>query len=134
MNRRTRIEIALERSLRNQVKAPPLDRRFDAKVWERIEAQATPAKVAQPASRIVVKAGRWLNIANVIGMIIVAGFVSFLGAPMLEGADLAISLPPISAADADRVMMVMSMSIAGAAVLFGLWFTPWGRRIRDELI
>jgi hypothetical protein len=133
MKRKTEIEAALERSLRNQVNVPPLDGRFDAKVWARIESQARPASAVVTAPGAVVKAGRWLNIINVVGLLTVTIFVSFLGAQMLAGADVAISLPQISTADTERFMMEMSGSIAGAAILFGLWFTPWGRRLREEL-
>ena len=133
MKRKSEIEATLDRSLRSQVKAPLLDSKFDAKVWARIESQARPAASVVPATRGVVKAGRWLNIINVVGLTAAAVFVSFFGAQMLAGADIAISLPQISTAATERIVMQTSNFIAGAAILFGLWFTPWGRRLRAEL-
>ena len=44
MKRRTEIEAALERSFRNQVNVPPLDGRFDAKVWARIGVEESHAR------------------------------------------------------------------------------------------
>lgn len=133
MKRKTEIEAALERSLRNQVKVPPLDGRFDAKVWARIESEARPASAVAAAPGAVMKAGRWLNIINVVGLLTVTIFVSILGAQMLAGADITISLPEVSTAATERLVMEMSGAISGAAILFGLWFTPWGRRLRQEL-
>ena len=39
------VEARLERSLRNQVRVPKLDGRFDAAVWARIEAEIGKAHV-----------------------------------------------------------------------------------------
>jgi hypothetical protein len=133
MKRKSEIEATLERSLRSQVKTPPLDSNFDAKVWARIESAAQPAISVVPAMGAVLKAGRWLNILNVAGLAAAAVFVSFFGAQMLAGADIAISLPEISTAATERIVMETGNFIAGAAILFGLWFTPWGRRLRAEL-
>jgi hypothetical protein len=133
MKPKSEIEATLERSLRSQVKVPPLDGKFDTKVWARIESEARPAISVVRSTGAVVKFGRWLNIINVVGLATAAVFVSFFGAQMLAGADIAISLPEISTAATERIIMNMSGSIAGAAILFGLWFTPWGRRLRAEL-
>ena len=51
------IEARLERSLRNQVRAPKLDGRFDAAVWARIESEKSAAAsvglpVKSSASRV----------------------------------------------------------------------------------
>ena len=134
MKHKLEIEAALERSLRSQLKTPPLDSRFDAKVWARIEAEARPASSAVPVTRAVVRAGRWLNVINVVGLATVAVFVCIFGAQKLAGAGIVISLPEISTVTTERIMMEMSGFIAGAAMLFGLWFTPWGRRLREELL
>ena len=133
MKRESEIEATIERSLRGQVRAPLLDSKFDAKVWARIESEAHPAIPVVPARSAVVKVGRWLNVINVVGLAASAVIASFFGAQLLAGADIAISLPEISTAATERVMMEMSLYIAGAAILFGQWFTPWGRRLRDEL-
>ena len=133
MKHKTEIEAALERSLRARVKAPPLDSKFDAKVWARIEAHARPATVGVPWSRAVVKAGRWLHIINIAGLASAAIFVSFFGAQMLSGLDIAVSLPEISSGAGAGFVTQMSLGIGGAAILFGFWNTPWGRRLREEL-
>jgi hypothetical protein len=134
MKRKIEIEAALERSLRNQVNVPRLDGRFDAKVWERIGAEESRRAVTSASTPgAVLRAGRWLNIINVVGLAGVAIFASFFGAQMLAGVDLQVSLPEISAAAGGKFMDEMSLAIAGAAILVGFWFTPWGRRVRAEL-
>jgi len=135
MKRKTEIEATLDRSLRRQVKLPTLDTRFDAAVWARIEAEESRKAVgALPMPAAVPRSAQWLRIFNVVGIAGLAIFASFFGAQMLAGADVAISMPEISAAEGELILNVVSMSIAGASLLFGLLFTPWGRRLRDELI
>lgn len=134
MKRKIEIEATLDRSLRRQVKVPTLDSRFDAAVWARIEAEESRrAPAALPAPAVIPRSARWLWIVNVVGVGGLAIFASFFGAQMLAGADVAISMPEISAAQGELILNVMSMSIAGASLLFGLLFTPWGQRLRDEL-
>jgi hypothetical protein len=127
----TEIETVLERSLRKQVKVPRLDRRFDARVWARIEAQASRATAAAPAATPQV--ARWLNIVNILGLASVAVVVCIFGAQALAGMEMNVSMPEISAATWERIVSGMSMGIAGAAIVFGLMFTPVGRRLREEL-
>ena len=134
MKSRSQIEAALEQSLRRQVKVPALDNRFDAKVWARIAAEEQPAQVLVPASRAVVKAGRWLNILNIAGLAGSAIFVSFFVARMFSGIDLTVTMPEIAPTVGAGVAAPLSLGIAGAAILFGFWNTPWIRRLRDEFI
>jgi len=134
MNRKTEIESTLDRSLRAQVKVPVLDRKFDAAVWARIEAEESrQASAAVPVPAAVARTARWLQILNVVGLSSVAIFASFYGAQMLASADFAMSMPEFSAAAIEQFTMTMSMGAAGASLIFGLLFTPWGRRLRDEL-
>lgn len=133
MKSRTEIEAALEHSLRSQVKVPRLDNRFDAKVWARIEAESHPATAGVVVSRTVVKAGRWLNIMNIVSLASAAIFVSFFGAQMFSGADITVMLPEISPVTSAKIATQLSLGIAAAAILFGFRSSPWIRRLRDEL-
>ena len=134
MNRKTQIESTLDRSLRAQVKVPALDRKFDAAVWARIEAEESrEVSAALPVRAAVPRSARWLQIVNVVGLSSVAIFASFYGAQMLASSNFAMSMPEFSAAAIEQFTMTMSMGAAGASLIFGLLFTPWGRRLRDEL-
>jgi hypothetical protein len=134
MKDKSQIEAALERSLRRQVNVPRLDRKFDAGVWARIEAaqmrSAVPA--LQPSDNSTPAAARWLNVINILGLASVVIFLSVMGWQMLPGIEISESLPEISAATRDSILMNGCTLIATLAVAFGLMFTPLGRRVRDE--
>jgi hypothetical protein len=136
MKDKSQIEAALERSLRKQVVLPRLDRKFDAGVWARIEAeQARAAVPAAPASVYSSPAmERWLFVINILGLASVVIFLGAMGWQMLPGMEISESLPAISAATRESIVMNGSMLIASLAAAFGLMFTPWGRRLRDEFI
>jgi len=129
------IEAALERSLRKQVKAPPLDGRFDAAVWSRIEAaeQRVPAnRVTAPASR----SASWLFIINAVGASIALALVVYFGAQALGGVDLnvpTVAAPEISARTLDEIASMAVKIVTGASLVFGLMFTSLGRRLRSGL-
>jgi hypothetical protein len=129
----TENEAALERSLRSQVKVPPLDRRFDAAVWARIEAdesRATKSSLVPVANPI---AARWLSVINILGITTVAVLGWLYGVQMLAGSDIAVSWMELSAASRQYIVSGLSTGMAGAAILFGMMYTPWGRRLRAEL-
>jgi hypothetical protein len=134
MKDKSQIEAALERSLRKQVAVPRLDRKFDAGVWSRIEVEQLQAAV--PALQAPVYAttatARWLYIINVLGLATVTIFLCIFGWQMLSGLDISESLPAISGWNHDVILMNAYSIIATVAVAFGLMFTPWGRRVRDE--
>ena len=136
MKDKSQIEFSLERSLRKQVVVPRLDRKFDAGVWARIEANE--ARVAAPAMQASVYstpvAARWLNMINILGLATVTIFLCVFGWQMLSGMNISESLPEISAATRQNIVMNGSMAIATLAFAFGLMFTPWGRRLRDEFL
>jgi hypothetical protein len=135
MKRKTEIEATLDRSLRNQVKVPRLNGRFDAAVWARIESEEPRrATAALPVRAAASRSARWLSIFNALGLASVAIFGSFYAAQMLAGENTAISLPEFSATTIERIAMALSFAIAGISMIFGVLFTPWGRRLRDELI
>lgn len=127
------VEAVLERSLRQQVQAPRLDRKFDSAVWARIEAAESPAAAPALQASAVPKVARWLYIVNVVGLASVAIFVSVFGAQWLAGLDINGMMPEMSAATRDHFMSSISMGIAGVAVVAGLMFTPLGRLVREEL-
>ncbi len=134
MKDKSRVEAALERSLRRQVVVPRLDRTFDAGVWARIEAgesrsTAPSAARAAPAPA----AARWLYAMNLLGVASVVIFLCVFGAQMMSGFDLRMQLPQLSAATSERFLLDASSVIAAAAMAVGFLFTPWGRRLREEL-
>jgi hypothetical protein len=134
MKDKSQIETALERSLRKQVAVPRLDRGFNAGVWARIEAaEARSVAPALQASGYATSAvARWLSVINIVGLGTVAIFLCVFGWQMLSGMDISESLPEIPAATRDSIFFSGSTIIATLAAGFGLMFTPWGRRLRDE--
>ena len=133
MKDKTQIEAALERSLRRQVTVPRLDRKFDAGVWARIDTEQS--RVAAPALHLensTPATARWLNVINVLGLATVTIFLCAFGWQMLSGMDISDSLPEISTASRESILMSGSTVIATLAVAVGFLFTPWGRRVRDE--
>ena len=135
MKTKSQIEAALERSLRKQVVVPRLDRKFDAGVWARIEAGE--ARASAPALQASVPpasaAARWLNMINILGLASVAIFLGVYGWQMFSGIDISESLPELSAATRESILMSGSTIIATLAVAIGLMFTPLGRKLRDEI-
>jgi hypothetical protein len=134
MKDKSQVEAALERSLRKQVTVPRLDRKFDAGVWARIEAEstraATPA-VQKPTSSAMT--ARWLNIINIAGVVSVALFLYFFGWQSLSGMNIGESLTEISAATRENILQNIMWIVSTLAVAFGLMYTPLGRRVREEL-
>lgn len=126
------IEAALHRSLTRQVRVPQLDRRFDAGVWARIEAEErAPLRVSNP---VVARAGagRWLLASNVIGLAVAAVLVVFFGLRMFSGVDVELAVPNISISQNQQLVEIVAWAITAATLGFGLMFTPIGRRLRAE--
>jgi hypothetical protein len=123
------IEARLERSLRNQVRAPRLGQRFDAAVWARIEAQSmrAPAPVA--------KSARVMFVINGIGIGVAFLLLAVFGLPSLSGVDATVTLPAVAVPEAawEQGMKIGAQVISFAAIGFGLMFTATGRRLRQEL-
>jgi len=122
------IEARLDRSLDNQLRVPRLDRRFDAAVWARIEAeqQASVRAAAKPDS-----AAAWLRASNTAGMIVAAILVVYFGLRMLSGVELDVPTPQVSLTE--TTAKFLGWGIAAAALGFGLMLTPMGRRLRSML-
>ena len=134
MKDKSQIEFALDRSLRRQVTVPRLDRRFDAGVWARIKADEarSAAPVLQASMNATSATARWLYMINILGVATVAIFLCVFGWRMFSGMDISESLPEISAATRESIVLNGCTVIATLAVAFGLMFTPLGRRVRDE--
>jgi hypothetical protein len=133
MTRKLDIEANLDRSLANQVKVPRLDRRFDAAVWARIEAEQQRAtnpvlETAKPSS-----SARWLFVINVIGVAVAVALVLVFGMHPFADVSVSVPTPQVSAATSAQILGVAGQAIGAAAVIFGLLFTPIGRRLRAEL-
>ena len=122
------IEARLERSLRAQVRAPQLGKRFDAAVWARIDAGKVVAREPAPA------ATNWLFVFNGIGVGVAFVLLCVFGLQSLSGLEANVALPEIQVAPAmmKQVGEIAGQAIAFVAVAFGLMFTPWGRRLRAE--
>jgi hypothetical protein len=134
MNRKVKaadIEARLHRSLTNQVRAPQLERRFDAGVWARIEAEEhAPARVSQSVRQS--NAARWLMASNVVGLTIAGILVLFFGLRTFNGIDFNVALPDLSAAQNQQIAGIVAWAVSISALGFGAMFTPIGRRLRAE--
>jgi len=136
MTRKLDIEARLERSLVNQVKAPQLDRKFDASVWARIEAQSQAATnpVLEPPR--MSRSARWLMISNAIGVAVALALIVYFGAQVLGPVEVnvpVVSAPEISATTMEQISHVALNVITGVSLIFALMFTSLGRRLRSEL-
>jgi hypothetical protein len=132
MTRKLEIEAKLDRSLANQVKAPQLDRRFDAAVWARIEAagelaSGVESQLARPRSP-----ARWLRAINAFGVAVTALLVLKFGSQWFADLPVSVPFPQFSQADEVRILELAVQTLTVLSVLFGLMFTPLGRRLRAE--
>jgi hypothetical protein len=132
MTRKQHIEANLDRSLANQVKAPRLERRFNAAVWARIEA--AEQRATQPvAARREPKPARWLFISNGIGVAVAVLLVVKFGMESFSGVSVNVPTPELSFVASEQMIKIAAQAISIAAVAFGFMFTPYWRRLRAEL-
>jgi len=133
MNRNSKaaeVEARLHRSLMNQVRVPQLNRRFDAGVWARIEAQEQAQTLtAQPVSRRS-SAEKWLMTSNVIGLVVAAALILIFGLRMFSGIE--VSVPNISAAQGKQIADLVTYGVTFVSIVIGLMYTPLGRWLRSE--
>jgi hypothetical protein len=129
MNRKVEVEARLERSLRNQVRAPKLGRGFDAAVWARIENAGQQARA--PLARKPSTASRWMLASNVIGIAVALALIVFIGAQEFSGGGIDVSLPQVAPGLVDRIVAMMIWPVTLIALGFGLMFTSLGRRLRE---
>lgn len=132
MTRKLDIETRLDRSLANQVKAPRLGRGFDASVWARIEAAGQ--RVTNPVrERGTSTSARWLLAINVMGVVVTALLVLIFGMQSLNDVSVTLPTAEVSAATSAQILKFAAQGITAVSVIFGLMFTPLGRRLRAEL-
>jgi len=132
------IEARLDRSLRNQVRLPALDARFDAAVWARIARETATAR--EPARAEVspraLRASRWLALSNALGIAATLGVACYFAIRALGGVapavDLGVSLPlpQLSEATVAQAVTALGYVLGALALAFGLSFTSLGRRLR----
>jgi hypothetical protein len=135
MTRKLDIEANLDRSLANQVKAPRLSHGFDAAVWARIEAAEQRATNPVQAKSGASSSARWLFVINVLGVTIAAVLVVIFGLPSFSFSEVSVSLPmpEISASTGAEILKFATQTVTFVSLIFGLLFTPIGRRLRAEL-
>ena len=124
------IEARLERSLRTQVKAPRLEKRFDSAVWAKIEAQAVRA----PAAPRAAASTNWLFVINGIGIGVAFVLFCVFGLQAFSGLETNVTLPEVSVAPATiaQITKIGVQAITIGSMVFALMFTSWGRRLRAE--
>ena len=122
------VEARLERSLRNQVRVPKLDGRFDAAVWARIEAE----KVKAVAPVVRNAASRWMFATNVVGALITVALVVYFGVQAFTGAGVSLPVPEVSTGLVERAVTLLMWPMTILALATGIMFTPLGRRLRAE--
>jgi hypothetical protein len=135
MNRNSKapeVEARLHRSLMNQVRVPRLDRRFDAGVWARIEAQEHAQTLAVVPVLRRSGAEKWLMASNIVGIAVATALVLFFGLRMFSGVELEVSLPELSVAQSHQAAEITAWAVAIVALGFGVMFTPVGRWLRSE--
>jgi hypothetical protein len=132
MTRKLDIEARLDRSLANQVKAPRLERRFDAAVWARIEAAERRATnpVLNPAG--AQSSARWLFVINVIGVSVAVLLVIIFGLNSFTDVTVNMPMPQVSEAAQVQIFKIAAHALTIVSVVVGLLFTPIGRRLRAE--
>ncbi len=131
MTRKLEIEANLDRSLANQVKAPRLDRRFDAAVWARIEAAEQRATNPVPVQSRAHSSARWLFFINLIGVASAVVLVVIFGLQSFSAVSLE-ALPEVSAAAGADILKFATQAVTIVSLVFGLMYTPIGRRLRAE--
>jgi hypothetical protein len=125
------VEARLHRSLVNQVRVPPLDRRFDAAVWARIDAQEQAQTIAAQPGLHRTNSERWLQVSNIVGIAVAAVLVLYFGLRLFGGVELEYTLQDISAGQAANVI---AWAVTITSVGFAALFSPLGRRLRSEFI
>ncbi len=129
MNGKIEIEARLDRSLEHQLEAAPLDRRFNAAVWDRIAEQESRARGTSSKSR----SARWLLVSNALGFASSALLVIYFGIKVFGAMSFDVELPRLSSASSE-IEWLLRWLPAVAALLIGIAFSPLGRRLRSELL
>lgn len=131
MTDRQDIDAGIDAALATQLRAPQLDRQFDAAVWRRIEAveRQVSTPVAPPRSTPAV---RWLRAGNAVGIGAAAVLAVYFSWP--AGGGMALASPAAAAPEQTLFWLTpASWVITACALAFGLRFTSLGRWLRAEL-
>jgi hypothetical protein len=135
------VEARLERSLRNQIKAPRLDGRFNAAVWSRIGDESHAGRRLDATSprfpeAVGGRTPRWLMLSNLIGVAVAILLMVLYVMRAMSGvelsADLGVTLPRLSAEQQLSMLMITGAVLSVAALGFGLRFTKIGRWLLSE--
>jgi hypothetical protein len=129
MNHRHDIEARIDAALAAQVRAPRLDRQFDAAVWRRIEAEQLQSARPSGAPARERSAARWLRACNAAGVVVAVVLLAYFGL-QLEGGMAARALTGASWELPESWVAPASWTITACALAFGLRFTPLGRWVR----
>lgn len=127
MNDRQDIDARIDASLAAQVRAPRLDRQFDAAVWRRIESAANqPAKVVAEPVRGESSAILWLRACNAAAVLVAVVLLGYYGWQFVGG--IAPDLLATPAADAGLPWMSpAAWVVTVCALAFGLRYTALGK-------
>jgi hypothetical protein len=132
MNVTQDIDTRIDAALAAHVRAPRLDRQFDAAVWRRIEAGegVSGRIVATPPP--ITAAARWLSAGNFAGLMVAAILLGYYAWRL--GSGVAPNLTTgVAAEDLLPWLTPVSWAIAAGALAFGLKFTALGRWLKAEL-
>ncbi len=131
------IEARLERSLQHQIAVPKLGKGFDAAVWARIEADDAMATNPGADPSRVERASRLLAILNFAGIAATLAVALYFALGSFGGIetptvnlDVEWSMPTISDEMLTRILAAGGQLLGAVALLFGLSFTSFGRRLR----
>jgi len=132
MKKQSEIEATLERSLRKQVNAPRLDRSFNAAVFARIAAEEQRATNPVTERVQLPSSARWLFVSNLIGVAVAMVLVVNFGMQYFSEVSVAVPAPQVSAATSAEIAKLAGWAVTGVSLVFGLMFTPLGRKLRAE--
>lgn len=123
MSDRQDTHAGLDAALAEQVRAPRLDRQFDAAVWRRIEETAKQPARAEAAPARVEGAVQWLRAGNAAAVLVAVVLGGYFGLQELGGA-IAPELLAEPARDSGLPWMSpAAWAITVCALAFGLKFT-----------
>lgn len=133
MNDRQDIDARIDTALAAQVRAPRLDRQFDAAVWRRIEAEKHQSEQPAAAPARGASAARWLRAGNAAGLVVAAVLLANFGLP-LEGWMFADPWTGAAGESPASWLTLPSWVITVCALVFGLWHTRLGRWLREQIL
>lgn len=113
----------LDAALAAQVRAPRLDRQFDAAVWRRIEESAKQPARAEAAPTSVDGAVQWLRAGNAAAVLVAVVLLGYFGFQQFSSAIAPELLAEPTAQSGLPWMSPAAWAITVCALAFGLNFT-----------